>query len=698
MKHVAPYGSWPSPISAADVACDSTRRGWLGWVGDELWWTESRPSEGGRVTLMRQVAGQEAAAEVLPAPWNVRSRIHEYGGHPWAATIRQATPGPAAPEPVAPEPVAPEPAAPEPAAPARSVALIVVFANWSDQRLYRFEPSESGATGQAASAPWPISPLPAIPLGMRFAELFIHPDLDEVWCVRETHSESAPAGVRRDIVAVPLDGSAAEDPGRIRVLAATHHFLSCPRLSPDGAWLSWIGWDHPSMPWDETTVCMAPVSGGEAGPAQVVAGVDGDQAIVQAEWTGPRTLVYASDPAGWWNLYRLDLDSGEPPAQLCPRQEEFGGALWQLGSRWFAPLADGSIAVIHGRASTRLSVLGTDGTLREIGAPYTEWSPVLVAQGTLVAGVAGSTQQPPGVLLADPAGQPARPVTAPDEDAVAMDYLPEPEARTFEGADGRDIHANVYPPRNPAFVGPSGQPAPYVVWVHGGPTSRAPIGYDLEIAYFTSRGIGVVEVNYGGSTGHGRSYRERLVRNWGLVDTADCAEVALALAAEGTADAGRLAIRGGSAGGWTSACSLTSGERVYRCAVISYPILDLAGWRTGETHDFESQYLESLVGPWPAAQAVYHDRSPVNNADRIEVPFLLLQGLEDVICPPLQCERLLRRLDGRGIPHAYLTFAGEQHGFRKAQTIVTALEAELSFLGQILGFDPPGIPRLTLVT
>jgi dipeptidyl aminopeptidase/acylaminoacyl peptidase len=676
MKQVAPYGSWSSPISAADVASDSARLGWLGWVDGELWWTESRPGQGGRVTLMRWAPGAGAAVEMLSEPWNVRSRIIEYGGHPWAAGRRGAEAGRTA-------------GAAEP---------VVVFANWSDQRLYRFEPGGGpGEGGAAGSSPQPISPEPEIPAGMRFAELFVHSDRDEVWCVRETHIGPAPTDVRRDIVAIPLNGSAAGDPGRVRVLAASHHFLTCPRLSPDGAWLSWIGWDHPSMPWDETTLCVAPVSGGETGPVQV-AGGGGGQAVVQAEWAGPRTLIYVSDPDGWWNLYRLDLDSGTAATELCRREEEFGGALWQLGGRWFAPLADGSIAVIHGRATSRLSLLGTDGALREIGAPCTEWAPDLVTDGARIAGVAGSAQQPSGVLAADPAGHPPRLVSTAHQADVDVAYLPEPEARTFSGADGRDIHANVYPPRNPDFTGPAGQPAPYVVWVHGGPTGRASIVFDLEIAYFTSRGIGVVDVNYGGSTGHGRAYRERLVRNWGVAEVADCAEVALALAAEGTADGGRLAIRGGSAGGWTSACSLTSDECIYRCGIIAYPILDLAGWRTGETHDFESQYLESLVGPWPAAKAVYHERSPVSRADRIKVPFLLLQGLEDVICPPLQCERLLARLDGRGIPHAYLTFAGEQHGFRKAETIVTALEAELSFLGQILGFDPPGIPRLALVT
>jgi dipeptidyl aminopeptidase/acylaminoacyl peptidase len=301
-------------------------------------------------------------------------------------------------------------------------------------------------------------------------------------------------------------------------------------------------------------------------------------------------------------------------------------------------------------------------------------------------------------VLVDAASREVRVVRPAPAGPVDAAYLPKPEARTFRGQDGRDIYANVYPPRNPGFTGPAGEAPPYLVFVHGGPTGHAALAYDLEIAYFTSRGLGVVEVNYGGSTGHGRRYRERLVHNWGVVDAADCAEVSLALAAEGSADPGRLVIRGGSAGGWTSACSLTMPGSVYRGGIIYFPILDLAGWRTGETHDFESQYLESLVGPWPRDREVYDDRSPVNHADRINVPFLLLQGLEDVICPPLQCERLLARIAGRDIPHAYLPFEGEQHGFRQAGTIIASLRAELSFLGQVLGFEPPGVPPLTLVT
>jgi len=659
MSDVAPYGTWTSPISAADVAGERTRRGWLGWVGDELWWTESRPTDGGRVALVRRPAGGGEPVEVVGAPWNVRNRVIEYGGRPWAAR-------------------------------AGSGGAVVVFTHWGDHRLYRLDPG--------ADQPVPLTPAPGQEAGLRYAEPFVHPTRDEVWCVRESHTGPAPTDLTRDLVAIPLDGSAAAGPAPVRTLAATHHFLACPRLSPDGGRLSWIGWDHPSMPWDETTLCVAAVDGGEVGEPRAVTG-GARQAVVQAEWTGPRTLVYISDPDGWWNLYRVDSEPGAAPPEALGRSgEEYGGPLWQLGYQWIAPLADGTVAAIRGGDTAQLCLIGPAGMVREVDSPYTAWGETLTAHGSLVAGLAASPSQPAEPVLLDVASGKVAPLTGLAEVHLAdPGYLPEPAARTFRGADGRDIHANVYPPRHPGFTGPAGQAAPFMVWVHGGPTGQVALTYDLEIAFFTSRGVGVVEVNYGGSTGYGRAYRERLVHNWGVVDVADCAEVARALAAEGVADPARLAIRGGSAGGWTSGCALTADEQVYQCAIIYFPILDLAGWRTGETHDFESQYLESMVGPWPEAKDVYESRSPVNRTDRVTAPFLLLQGLEDVICPPLQCERFLARLAGRDIPHAYLTFAGEQHGFRKAESVIRALNAELSFLGQVLGFEPPGVPPLTLV-
>jgi dienelactone hydrolase len=689
-----PYGNWESPISAASVARSGGRPDWPGWVGEEIWWAEPRPAEGGRVTLMRLrrdgtgpegtgIEGTGAPEEVLPAPWNVRNRVIEYGGSPWAAVSLPGDPG----------------------------GPLLVFTNFGDQRLYRHRPDVRG------SEPEPVSPVPARPGGMRFAELFVHPSGQEAWGIRETFTGPAPTDVRRDIVAVPLDGSAAADPSGIRVLAASHHFLTCPRLSPGGSHLSWIGWNHPAMPWDETELCIAGIdgsSGGAPSKPQVLAGGRGQaggrpvsEAVVQAEWLDERTLAYVSDPDGWWNLYRVRLDDPRP-VPLCPREEEFGGAMWKLGQRWFVPLVGGRIAAVHGRDSTRLSVLDAGGTLREVGSGYgtggsrddvgsgyTEWASCLAATGGQILGVAASPERPFELVRVDAGTGEATVLRSMLHEHTDPGFLPQPQARTFRGEDGRDIYASVYPPRNPRFSGPRGEPPPFAVFVHGGPTGRAPMVHDLEIAYFTSRGIGVVEVNYGGSTGHGRAYRERLRENWGVVDVADCAAVASALAAEGTADGDRLVIRGGSAGGWTTAASLTSTE-IYAGGVICYPILDLTGWRTGETHDFESQYLESLVGPWPQASDRYRDRSPVNRADRLQVPFLLLQGLEDAICPPVQCDRFLERIAGRGIPHAYLAFEGEQHGFRKAETVTAALEAELAFLGQVLGFEPRAVPEIEL--
>ncbi len=327
---------------------------------------------------------------------------------------------------------------------------------------------------------------------------------------------------------------------------------------------------------------------------------------------------------------------------------------------------------------------------------WTEWAEHLesaqVADGGVrLVGVAASpTTDFEVVEVTVPAsGAPsARVVGRPHRDAVEPGYLPQPQARTFSGPGGREVHAVVYPPRNPAFTAPEGELPPYVVVVHGGPTSRRRLVPDLETAWFTSRGLGVVEVDYGGSTGYGREYRNRLRENWGVVDVEDCAAAALGLAAEGAADRRRLGIRGGSAGGWTSGASIVFSPDTYACAAIYFPIFDLGGWSANETHDFESRYLESLVGPLPESEQRYRDRSPVNHADRVEAPFVLLQGLDDVICPPVQCERFLARMAGRGVPHAYLAFEGEGHGFRRAETTVACLRTELALYSRVFGFQP----------
>ncbi|MER6074140.1 prolyl oligopeptidase family serine peptidase [Streptomyces sp. NPDC001817] len=646
-----PYGSWPSPVHAALAAAHDGRPEWTGFVGDETWWTEPRPAEGGRRALVRRRAdGSEES--VLPAPWNVRSRVIEYGGRPWAGVLLDGQP-------------------------------LVVFVHFADQRLYRYEPG---------GEPRPLTPVSAVGGGLRWAEPRVDPERGEVWCVLEEFTGDGPGDVRRVLAAVPLDGSAAEDRGAVRELTdGRHRFVTGARLAPDGRRAAWLAWDHPRMPWDGTELLVADV--GDDGTLRDVHTVAGgpDEAVAQAEWSADGGILYTSDRSGWWNLYR----DGTP---LCPREEEFGGPLWQLGLRWFAPLDNGLIAVAHGRGSAVLGILDPEsGEIVDAAGPWTEFSAGLAAHGTRVVGVGAGPRTAYEVVELDTATGRARAIGARHRDAVDPAYYPEPRIRIFTGPDGREVHAHVHPPHHPEHTAPDGELPPYVIWAHGGPTSRVPLVLDLEIAYFTSRGIGVAQVNYGGSTGYGRAYRERLREQWGVVDVEDCAAVARALADEGTADPARLAIRGGSAGGWTTAASLTTTD-VYACGTILYPVLDLATWGPEETHDFESRYLESLIGPFAEVPARYTERSPSTHADRLTAPFLLLQGLDDVICPPAQCERFLARIAGRNVPHAYLTFEGEGHGFRRAETLVRALQAELSLYAQVFALDVPDVPRLELHT
>lgn len=684
------YGTWPSPIDAALAASHEGRPEFLGMVADEVWWTAPRPTEGGRRALIRRRAdgGEES---VLPAPWNVRSRVIEYGGHPWAGAGRADEDGP-----------------------------LVVFVHFPDQRLYVYEPDATDAV------PRPLTPVSAVGGGLRWADPQLRLERGEVWCVLEEFTGEAPTDVRRVIAAVPLDGSAAEDRGAVRELSDDRHrFVTGPRLSPDGRHAAWIAWDHPQMPWDGTVVMLGEVTaGGPFSGVRPIAG-DTDESVAQVDWAPDGSLLFVSDLCNWWELRRIrpealvaDVVPGGAPGfasgvvpggapgvvpgvvpstGLCPgRGEEFGGPLWKIGLKWFHPLDNGLIAVIHGKGATALGILDPEtGELVDAAGPWTEWASTLAVHGDRVIGVAASPRSAYEVVELDTATGRTRVIGSAHDDPVDPVYYPEPQIRTFTGPDNREIHAHIYPPHSPDRIAPGEELPPFVVWAHGGPTGHAPLVLDLEIAYFTSRGIGVAEVNYGGSTGYGREYRDRLREQWGVVDVEDCAAVAEALAAEGTADPARLAIRGGSAGGWTAASSLTATD-VYACGTIIYPVLDLVSWATDETHDFESQYLESLVGPLAEVPGRYRERSPLQHSDRISAPFLLLQGLDDVICPPVQCERFLARMAGRGIPHAYIAFEGEGHGFRRAETVVRALESELSLYAQTFGISRPDVPLLEL--
>ncbi|MFI2369457.1 S9 family peptidase [Streptomyces sp. NPDC018833] len=663
MVPTGPYGTWPSPIGAALAASRDGQPDHLGIVGDEVWWTAPRPAEGGRRALVRRRPdGREES--VLPPPWNVRGRVMEYGGLPWAGAGR-AEGGP-----------------------------LIVFVHFPDQRLYAYEPDVPGAR------PRPLTPFSSVGGGLRWAEPLLRVEHGEVWCVLEEFTGEAPTDVRRVIAAVPLDGSAAEHRGAVRELGDDRHrFVTGPKVSPDGRHAAWIAWDHPQMPWDATVVLLGDVTdGGPFAGVRTVVG-EADESVCQVDWAPDGSLLFVSDRGNWWEPRRIrpaGNNFGHATA-LCPgRQEEFGGPLWKTGSQWFQPLDSGLVAVVHGRGTTALGILDPEtGELVDAAGPWSEWTPTLAACGDRVIGVAASPRSAYEIVELDTRTGRTRVIGSAHDDPVDPAYYPEPQIRTFTGPGSREIHAHIYPPHSPDRVAPDDELPPYVIWAHGGPTGRAPLVLDLEIAYFTSRGIGVAEVNYGGSTGYGRAYRNRLREQWGVVDVEDCAAVAEALADEGTADPRRLAIRGGSAGGWTAAASLATTD-VYACGTIIYPVLDLLSWADGETHDFESRYLESLVGPLSEASGRYRERSPLTRADGITAPFLLLQGLDDVICPPAQSERFLARMAGRGVPHAYIAFEGEGHGFRRVETVIRALEAELSLYAQTFGITRSDIPLLEL--
>ncbi|MBZ4321010.1 dipeptidyl-peptidase 5, partial [Streptomyces huiliensis] len=592
-------------------------------------------------------------------PWDVRSRVHEYGGRAWAGTDRTEG-GP-----------------------------LLVFAHGPDQRLYAWEPDGPDPS------PRPLTPVSAVGGGLRWADPVLRPERSEVWCVLEEFTGPGPGDVRRLLAAVPLDGRAAGDRTAVRELTDDRHrFVTGPRLSPDGRRAAWLAWDHPRMPWDGTELRLARVTDDGLADARTVLGGP-EEAVAQVEWAPDGTLLAVTDRTGWWNLHRVDPETGRA-ANLCPAPQEFAGPLWQVGQRWFVPLAGGPVAVLHGAGALVLGVLDPEtGAVADVAGPWTEWVPALDAHGTRVAGIAAGPESGYEIVELDGRTGRARVLGAAHRDAVDPAYLPRPEVRTFTGPDGREVYARIHRPRHPERAVPDGELPPFVIRAHGGPTGRTPFALDLGIAYFTSRGIGVAVVDYGGSAGYGRAYRERLRERWGVVDVEDCATVAGALVAEGLADPARLAVQGGSAGGWTVAHSLAATD-LYACGTLLFPFLDLTAEAEDGTHDFESHYNEGLIGPRDRVPERYRERSPLRRADRIKVPFLLLHGLDDPVCPPAHSEALARAARGRGVPHAFLSFEGEGHGFRRKETLRRALEAELSLYAQTFGFTAPGVPELEL--
>ncbi|WP_432515423.1 dipeptidyl-peptidase 5 [Kineococcus sp. SYSU DK001] len=632
----APHGAWTSPLRAADVAAAGPRLPGVALAADgSLWWAEGRPAGHGRVALVRR--GPDGRVEEVAPTLDARTRVHEYGGGAWGVL-----PGGGA-----------------------------VLASAADQRWF------------AVEAPG-ARPRPLVPAdGVRYAD-------PAPWgrgadagvvLVAEDHRGGRP---RRSLVHVPLDGSGP------RELFSGPRFLAAPRVSPDGTRLVWISWEHPDMPWQRTLLWTADLAGGALSAPRVLLGRDRRESWIHPGFAPDGTVLVVGDRSGFWNLH--EVRGGDVRAVL-PEDVEQGFPPWTFGTTSWAALDDDRVALVHvAGAGYRLDVVDRrTGRLAPLDLPFTAYAPTLAAAGGRVAAVAASPTSPPAVVLVD-AGSGAVEVVRPSAPAPDPRFLPVPRAVQVPSAGGRTVHAHHYPPTHPDHPDPG--PAPHVLFVHGGPTAQSQAACSPEVAFFTSRGIGVVDVQHGGSTGYGRAYREALDGNWGVVDVEDCAAVARWLVAGGFAPPGRVGIRGGSAGGFTVLAALT-GTDAFSAGTSYYGVADLRAMAR-ETHDFESRYLDSLVGPLPEAADVYAERSPLNHVDGLDHPVLLLQGEQDPVVPPNQARAFADALRRRGVPHALVVFPDEQHGFRRAENVTASLETELSFYGQVWGFDPPGVPRLSL--
>jgi dipeptidyl aminopeptidase/acylaminoacyl peptidase len=635
VARAAPSGSWASPISADLVAAGGVSLDEVRVAGPAVLWVEGRPLESGRQVVCRAVPGFPPQ-DRTPEGFNARTRVHEYGGGAYA--VHGDT---------------------------------LFFTNFADQRLHRLDPG--------SARPAPITPEPPSAAAHRYADACPTPDGRLLLCVRERHRPDGEA--INELVAVPADGG-----GPPRVVAAGRDFYASPRVSPDGRRLAWLEWDHPNMPWDGTELRMAELAGdGLAGDPVTVAGGP-EESVFQPDWSPDGTLHLVSDRSGWWNLYRVGR-GGELEA-LAPRDEEFGHPQWAFGMATYTFLPGGRIACIHGRGPLRrLGILGPDGALTDLELSFTAFHPPqLHALGDRLACLAGSPTRAPAVVVIDPADGAVEVLRSSEDEELDPAYLSVPEAVEFPTEGGRTAHALFYPPANRDFRGPDGELPPLLVVSHGGPTSAITSNLHVGYQFFTSRGIAVVDVDYGGSTGYGRAYQQRLAGRWGIVDVDDCAAAARHLAAQGRVDPRRLAIRGGSAGGYTTLCALIFRDD-FAAGASYYGVADAAALAR-DTHKFESRYLDRLIGPWPAAEALYRERSPIHFTERLSCPVILFQGLEDEVVPPAQAEAMVAALDAKGIPHAYLAFPGEQHGLRQAAHIRRALEAELYFYGRVFGFAP----------
>jgi dipeptidyl aminopeptidase/acylaminoacyl peptidase len=625
----APYGTWASPLSAARATAGALRLGRIALDGDDVYWLEGRASEGGRNVLVRASAGAPPV-DVSPAPFDIRSRVHEYGGAAYAVHRGR-----------------------------------IYASNFADQRLYDITP------GQAPRA--------LTPEGYYYAQCRVDEQRPRLVCIREDHTKGdaqPPAAV----VAVPLDAAA---PSSGVVLVHGADFYSDASLSPDGRRLTWLQWRHPHMPWDGTELYVADLDGlGRPGTPARVAGGD-DESVFQPSWSPDGVLYFVSDRTGWWNLYRV---RGDVVQAMHPLDAEFGKPQWTLGTTTYAFASASRVVVTYAQTGRwQMALLSLDPRRVEPLTLAVEPLDSVVANGRAAYFVGGSATEGPAVVRVSFGAAEAEVLRRSRTDTIDAALISTPEAITFDSA-GLAVHAFYYPPVNPGFRGPPGVAPPLLVLSHGGPTGATDPVFDPEVQFWTTRGFAVVDVNYGGSTGYGRPYRRRLNGQWGVVDVRDAVNAAKHLVSVGKADPARLVTRGGSAGGYTTLAALAFHE-TFKAGASYYGISDLEVLAR-DTHKFESRYMDSLVGPYPAMLSVYRDRSPIHHVGRLNCALILLQGLEDKVVPPNQSAMMAEAVRKKGLPVAYVTFAGEQHGFRKAENIVRALESELYFYGKVFGFTP----------
>lgn len=636
MTEQLPYGTWSSPLSATDLARSAISLSSIQVADGIATWLESRPAEGGRHVIVTAAPGG-GVQELTPTGFNVRTRVHEYGGLSYVRTRGG-----------------------------------IYFSNFSDQRLYRQAPG--------------AAPVALTPEGYRYADFDSDAAGALLYCVREDHT--AAGEPQNTIVRVSTSGG---DAGTI--LFGDSDFVAYPRISPDGRRIAWIAWNHPDMPWDATTLYVAELSDGGLSQVRAIAGGP-RESVVEPRWDTDGTLYFISDRSGWWNLYRFRDGHSAPVLAI---EAELAGALWTLGQSTYTLTGDGRAVVRYtSRAFDRLGVVSLDsGKLTQLELPYIAFSSLeLLSRNTVIAVAASPTEE--GAVVEIPLeGGSHRVVRAPGELKLAASCISVADDIEFPTTGGATAHAFFYSPVNPGCRGPEGEKPPLIVKVHGGPTSHSKADLSLATQYWTSRGFALADVNYGGSTGFGRAYRERLDGNWGVVDVADAVAMVRYLISAGRIDARRAAIRGGSAGGFTVLACLAFHD-VFTAGANYFGVSDLEAL-AHDTHKFESRYLDRLVAPLPAGRAVYEARAPILHLEGFRAPLITFQGAEDKVVPPSQSREIVAALKKKGVPVAYLEFEGEQHGFRKAESLIRSLESELAFYGQVFGFMPAGdLPPVVL--